>query len=104
MRLFQPLLLFFLVKYRTEDIRGVIGIAAEGRDILRLVRLIPDNQVAVTDGGVRGAAVMALVIGTAQPIDRQIIQDLTGGGLAEADARAGVVLLAVIALAVLLTA
>ncbi|EQC00434.1 hypothetical protein B738_11183 [Photorhabdus temperata subsp. temperata M1021] len=47
------------------------------------MRLIPDNQVAVADGSVCGAAVMALVMGTTQPIDRQIIQDLTGGGLTE---------------------
>ncbi len=27
LRLFQPLLFFFLIKYRTQDIGGIIGIA-----------------------------------------------------------------------------
>ncbi|OCQ51497.1 hypothetical protein Ppb6_03325 [Photorhabdus australis subsp. thailandensis] len=51
------------------------------------MRLIPDNQSPVADGGVRGGAVMALLIRARQPIDRQIIEQLTGCRFADADAR-----------------
>ncbi len=59
LRRLQPLLLFLLVKYRTQRITGVCHITAQAADVLLLTGLIADNQRPVAHRRVGGTAGVA---------------------------------------------
>ncbi|OCA55715.1 hypothetical protein Phpb_01198 [Photorhabdus namnaonensis] len=52
----------------------MVGIPAQGGDILLLAVFVPDNQGAVADGGMGGALGVAFPVSAAQGIGRHITE------------------------------